>query len=346
MKYANERFEMMNDYSKAIDFYSNEEYDKASSFMLKASKAASQLATLSKNSVDSNEYQTLANYYAKKASFFLEQKTDSIHRFFISELPTKGFSDFVGYDTIKKYLQDTIITPWKEHRFYTRDKNGLLIYGPHGVSKTRFAHALIKELGAKTYYFQPLKHFDLTNFADVEHLFIKVFKESRKEENVVYFIESPFPFFPRGEDDNSKDIASLFIRLFKKELKRAKRKKKNLLLVATTSVPDKLSYEAMRKGMFDDFIRMHRLNEEGRRELIRRYFKQKEISFEQENLLVEKTQGFVTTDISRLCKEIIKNEEKKVDDILDTFCQEDISGYQNTVETFEKAIQNFNIIEN
>mgnify|MGYP004633143115 CR=1 FL=1 len=129
--------------------------------------------------------------------------------------PTQGFEDFIGLDEEKKYLKEEIISPWKEHSLYQRKKNALMIYAPHGVGKTRFAHSLIKELHAKSYFIQPLKHFSMTDFPDVEYSFKNFFASVEKEDNVVLFMESPVPYFSNGKDEFSKDTCHLFLRLFK-----------------------------------------------------------------------------------------------------------------------------------
>lgn len=341
------RLQMLGNYNSAINAFSDEEYQKAYDFMMETSKAASLLAKHSSNLEDSEEYQDLSEHYLKKAKGYLSYIDSSSYQDVVEiDEPTHGFDDFVGYDGIKEYFRKTILTPWKESKFYQREKNALLIYGPHGVSKTRFVHALIKELQANAYYFQPIKHFRMSEFSNIEYAYNQIFAKAFEQDNVVFFIESPLPFFPSGDDIDSQDIADLFMRMFRKELKRAKKKKKNLLLVATTSVPDKLNTACFGDGLFDDFIRLHRLSKEERGKIIKRYFKKQPLSVEEEVELIEKTKGFVTTDISRLCKLLLNKPQEERNVIISTFVEEDISGYQKSVSSFENIIKDYKIIDN
>lgn len=343
MKFNELRIEMMKFYSSAVEHYSNEEYQQAYEDMMNASKICKQLADISYNVTDAHEYKNLQEHYYDKALAYLDMSGDPKKKgVFPVETPTQGFSDFIGLDKEKKYLEDTIIKPWKENTLYEREKNGLFLYGPHGVGKTRFAHSLIKELHAKAYFFQPLKHFRMTDFPDVEYSFRKVFDTIENENNVVLFMESPVPYFSNGEDDFSKDTCDLFMRLFRNELKRIRKKKLNVLFIATTSAPDKINPKAFGNELFDDFLRVRIPDDNTRFLLIQRYFKDFKLTSEEEKELMDKTQGFVTSDISRLSKEILENnalEKKDFDAHLENFVKEDISEYEKNITEFENMLR-------
>ncbi len=343
------RLEMMEYYSSAEEFFSEEDFQKAYENMLKASKIAKKIADCILIHEDCKEYINLADHYYKKAlyyhSFLDDPKKKSVY---VMEAPTHGFDDFIGLEDVKEYLKKTILPLWNNHELSKREKNGILIYGPHGVGKSRFVHAFIKELHAKTYFIQPLRHFQMTDFPDVEHSFMTLFSTIEKEDNVVLFIESPVPYFSNGTDDFSKDTSSLFIRLFRNELKRIKRKNLNILLIATTSAPDKMNEKAFVKGLFDDFIRIHLPNENIRSALLDRCFISHPLTKEQKEKLMEKTKGFVTSSVTRLAKEILEAqafEDKIFQRCLDHYVEEDVSGYEESVDAFEKSIQDFPILK-
>lgn len=348
MNFTQQRIEMMKAYSNAIDAFSNSDNQTAYSEMVHASKIARELADNTSDYDDTREYTTLADYYfAKAQSYLTKDKNDFGNDIYMMEPPTQGFNDFIGLDNIKDYLNETIITPWREHKFKARKKNSLLIYGPLGVGKTRFVHSLLKELDAKAYYFKPIKHFHLSDLVDVEHDYKQVFKEAEKLNNVVFFIESPIPFFSDGSDDISRDTAELFIRMFRKENKRIHRKNLNILLIATTSVPDKLTPKAFEKNLFDDIIRIHRPDEEIRKGMVERYFKDQSIEEAYKEQLIKLTDGFVNTDLSKLCKSLLDEEifdmpnmEKKVSE----FIKQDNSNYEKSVSIFENRLKEIEII--
>lgn len=342
MKFNELRVEMMNAYSLSMEAFSDNDYQKAYEEMLKASKVAKQLSEISKDLQDAKEYENLSKHYYSKAinyhSMMSDPKKKSIYEM---DRPTQGFEDFIGLDEEKEYLKEEIIKPWKEHQFYQRNKNALMIYGPHGVGKTRFAHSLIKELHAKSYFIQPLKHFSMTDFPDVEYSFKNFFSTVEKEDNVVLFMESPVPYFSNGKDEFSKDTCNLFLRLFKNEMKRIRKKKLNILFVATTSSPDKISLKAYEAGLFDDLLRIRIPSFEIRHKMMERYFKEQPIEKEEIEYLVDKTDGFVTNDISRLVKDLIENQSFTRNDIdicLSSFKKEDVEEFEKHVEQFEKSI--------
>ncbi len=343
------RIEMMEAYSNSEEFFSEENFTEAYKNMLKASKIAKKIADMTYDVVDAKEYVHLSEHYYKKAMSYHDMIDDpkgkSVYQM---DAPTKGFADFVGLDEAKKYLSDNIIAKWNSHDLSARKENAILIYGPHGVGKTRFVHSLIMELKAKAYYIQPLKHFSMTDFADVEHSFMNFFSQIEKEDNVVLFIESPVPYFSNGKDDFSKETSELFIRLFRNELKRIRKKNLNILLVATTSSPDKLSPDAFGNRLFDDFIRIHLPDEKIQKELIDRYFQHDEITKEQKEELLVAAKGFVTSSLTRLCKGIVESQAFSKDSFtacIKNFKTEDVSGYETNVDKFEETIKEYPILK-
>lgn len=330
------RLEMIKHYSTAIDLFSNNKYSNAYLEMVNASKLALEISRQSITIPDIREYKGLAEHYMDKAKEYLSYEDNDHHLKHIStkDMPTHGFSDFIGYDNVKDYLTDNVIKYWKSHTLKDRNKNGILFYGPHGVAKTRFAHALIKELNAKAYYFQPLKHFKISDFSTIEYEYTNLFKEAEKEDNVIFFIESPLPFFSNGKDDLSIDVTNLFIKLFKKELKRIRRKNLNILFIATTSTPDKLNKQIY-QDIFDDIIEIPCLDEETRLKVINFYLKDEDVSSEDINKILNFTKDTVTTDITRLCNAVIENKESKtLEEILNSFVKEDISEYHKNMANF------------
>lgn len=343
MKFQELRVEMMNAYSSSMEAYSDKNYEKAFQDMLEASKIAKQLSDITPFIEDAKEYLNLSKHYYSKAISYHDLCQDQTKKpISLMDMPTQGFSDFIGLEKEKKYLEETIILPWKRNEFYIRNKNALMIYGPHGVSKTRFAHSLIKELHAKSYFIQPLRHFAMTDFPDVEHGFNQFFSKIEKENNVVIFMESPIPYFSNGQDEFSKDACELFFRIFKKECKRIKKKKLNILFVATTSAPDKMSKTVFSDDLFDDFIEIPLPSFEIRKELFKRYLKDFKVDEGMIGYLAEKTDGFVTTDISRIAKNLIESqsfEKESIDDFLNSFKKEDSSEYRKNIDSFKEIIR-------
>ena len=219
---------------------------------------------------------------------------------------SKGFEHFIGEDKLKNYLSDTVVKLWKENRLAERNHSGLFLYGPEGVSKTVLVQSLIHELNATGYYIDPISNFSPYS-ENTKAKFKRLFKMAEQKNNVVFYFTRPVCFFPQETNPESKATAKIFLKLLKKEIKRVKKLKLNILFVASSAAPDKMSLKAFGKGMFDDLLRIHHPDRFTRKGLMEERLKG--IEFENPNQideLVPVTHGYISKEISRLCRRINK----------------------------------------
>lgn len=268
---------------------------------------ASEISTLSMDNDESVKYAQLSESCYKQAKDHLSKlhlSSEEEKKLRKRKVP-KGFDKYVGEDKLKDYLSKTVIEPWNKHELYKRSMSGIMIYGPEGVSKSVFVSSLIHELHATPYFINPLKNFSPYS-ENTKNNIKKLFEMAEKKDNVVFFITEPLCFFPALQDKESKDTCKIFIKLLKKEMKRVKKLKLNILCVCATSTPDKLNKKIFNKGMFDDLLRIHHPNRTTRKQLMEERLKG--IEFENQGVideLVKHTHGFISKEISRLCRRIV-----------------------------------------
>lgn len=266
----------------------------------------------SKDTIDVDE----TNYYKEKVTQYTNLAKAMISKLNLSpeqeaNLPnlkqSKGFDKFVGETTLKNYLTETVIKPWREHNFSSRKKSAILIYGPEGVSKNVFIQSIIHELDATGYRIEPINNF--SSFSDnSKEYFQRLFDKANKKDNVVFYFTKPLAFFPNESNPESKRTLKMFYKLVKKELKYVRKHNLNILFIGSTAAMDKMSKKVFDKGFFDDLLRMHHPDRKTRKGLIEERLKG--VEFEDKDaidkILVPKTHGFVSKEISRLCRRIKK----------------------------------------
>lgn len=306
---------------------------------LYASLDASEIAKLELDKKEADHYSEISAMLEKQAAEYLKKLhlTPEEESRIIPRKPAKGFSEFAGLDSVKDYLMADVVSPWKENRMGKRDKSGLFFFGPSGTGKAAFVQSLVHEMDATGYVIYPLRSFSIYNTDDAVAHIRQLFEMAEKKGDVAFIFSSPEYFFPKGDEEESKVKRKLFLKLFQKEMKRAKKKNFRMLFIMTTDYPDEIAPEALAKGMFDDFIQIHHPNRVTREKMMRERLKDYEIP--EENLipdLVKKTHGYVNKELSRLLRQIKqmadlykKPEEKPVIDhvivkkVMDDFHAED-----------------------
>ncbi len=265
---------------------------------------------ISKLTLDKNE----SEQYARKCEECQKEAKDLLPKLHLSKedeakltkrkMP-KGFDQFIGEDKLKEYLRKDVLEPWRSHEMKHRKKNAILIYGPEGVSKKVLVQTLIHELQATPYYINPIDNY--SPYSDnITDSFKKLFRLAEEKDNVVFYFTKPVAFFPAEESEGNRRTAKIFLKLLKKEQKRVKRKNLNILFVASTPAMDKMTIKAFEKGMFDDLLRVHHPDRMTRKGMMEERLKG--IEFEDKDTidkLVPITHGYVSKEISRLCRRII-----------------------------------------
>ena len=289
--------------------------------------------------------------YAKEALAEMRLPPSEISKLSRRKLP-KGFDQFIGEDKLKDYLNSDLIPFWNEHRMSERKTSAILLYGPEGVSKSVFVQSLIHELKATPYYINPMDNY--SPFGDnTKEQMLRLFRMAEEKNNVVFYFTKPVCFFPNESSKMNKATAKLFLNLVRKEIKRIRKKNLNILFIASTSCPDKMNAKAFQPGLFDDLLRIHHPGSDTRRRIMEERLKG--IPFESKdaiNRLTAFTHGFISKDISRLCRRIryvseLYKKDKGDDLITDSMLERitkdfgplDDVEFQKHVGEFEKSLK-------
>ncbi len=264
---------------------------------------------IKENSLDkekSQKYEELAKKAEGQANEALSQlrlPPSEIAKLKKRKLP-KGFDKFIGEDKLKDYLRKTLIPYWKGHKMSQRETSAILLYGPEGVSKSVFIQSLTHELNATPYYINPMNNY--SPFGDnTKEQMLRLFKMAEEKDNVVFYFTKPVCFFPKENSKINKATAKLFLKLLKKEIKRIRKKNLNILFIASTSCPDKMTEKAFQPGLFDDLLRVHHPDCKTRKAIIEERLTG--IRFENPKAidsLAKDTHGFISKEVSRLCRRI------------------------------------------
>jgi SpoVK/Ycf46/Vps4 family AAA+-type ATPase len=315
---------------------------------------ADEISNLTLEKKEADEYASLASDDYKQANDLLnklhlskEEEAKLVKR----KLP-KGFDKFIGEDKLKEYVKKEIIEPWRRHEFSSRKKSALLIYGPEGVSKKVFVQSLIHELQATPYFINPVENFSPYG-ENIQESFKKLFRLAEEKDNVVFYFTKPVAFFPADNCKENKLTAKIFLKLIKKEIKRVHRLNLNILFVASTPAVDKMTKKAFDKYLFDDLLRVHHPDRMTRKGLMEERLKG--IEFEDKDTidkLVPITHGYISKEISRLCRRIrdtarLYGKDGKnaiiTPDMMKRIMQDlgpmDDVGFQKNVDAFEASLK-------
>lgn len=322
---------------------------------------ASEIGNLTLDSKESQKYADLSETCFKKANesiAHLKLSDSEIAKLKKRKTP-KGFDKFIGEDKLKDHLKKDVIEPWLAHDMKSRKNSAILIYGPEGISKTVLVQSLIHELSATPYFIKPILNFSPFS-ENTKANFQKLFELAEEKDNVVFFFTKPTCFFPKDDDKESKATFKLFYKLFKKEMKRIRKKNLNILFVGTTSIPDKMNPKVFEKGFFDDLLRVHHPDRYTRKALMEERLKSIEFEDPEEiDKLTSMTHGYVSKEISRLCRRINSTAELYRKDgkpaiitkdmmkrIMDDLGPQDDEEFKKNVDAFESSLSKDILVTN
>lgn len=329
------------------------DYLSAYNCFLTCGDICNEISTLTFDNDESLEYAKLSESCYKQANDHLSQlnlSKEEMGKLKKRKTP-KGFDKFIGEDRLKDYLKRDVLLLWRENRFKERDKSAILVYGPEGISKTVFVQSLIHELTATPYFINPIANY--SPFSDnTKENFKTLFELAEKKDHVVFYFTKPECFFPRAKDKESKATFKMFYKLVKKEIKRVRKLNLHILFIASTSCPDMINPKVFEKGFFDDLLRVHHPNTQTRKRMMEERLKG--IEFEEENEidhLANYTHGFVSKEVSRLCRRIKNTSELYAKDgkpsiitkemisrILEDLSPSDDEYFKKNVSSFESSL--------
>lgn len=346
--------ELNNHYTAASIALSINDYESAYTNFASAEQDARDCAEMELDKKKADSYLALAEEYkasAKKYLGMLKLSPEAEARL-RPRKPAKGFDEFIGMDNIKDYLRKDILIPWQKHEMWKGKKNGLFVYGPYGCGKTTLVQSLIHELGATGYFIEPMKYFSVYNFPNIKGHMEAIFKKAEEKDNVVFYFEKPLAYFPGDNSKISKATTKFFVKMVKKEEKRVRKLHLNILFVAGSEAPDRLSPLIFKKGIFNDFVRIHRPDHEVRRKMIEERLQDVKLeSPEIIDRLTKLSHDYLTKDVSRLVRSVKKMAKlyspkdevptvtnQSIDKVMADFMPIDDGGFRDHVSAFENSL--------
>ena len=227
----------------------------------------------------------------------------------------RGFDSVGGYQSVKKFVHDRFILPFKESeraaKFGISLPRGLLLFGPPGTGKTLFARALAREINLP---FIRLRTENLYSkwLGESGRRFSKAISLAEQMSPALVFIDEIDRFGKRtssGADGASQETRRVFSQL----LDWLGDERRKSIILGTTNVPEHLDEAFLREGRFDYKIPFLYPGKEARVQIFKIHLGLTGVKppvpweikgGEIEDLLeevAERTEGFTGAEIEQVC---------------------------------------------
>ncbi|MBI3358056.1 MAG: proteasome ATPase [Nitrospirae bacterium] len=228
--------------------------------------------------------------YDEASGFILEKLPKSdVGEVVIEEIPDVTYEHIGGLAVQLEQIRDAVELPFLYPELYAEHKlsapKGVLLYGPPGCGKTLIAKAVASSIGAKLKgraghevrnFFLHVKGPELLNkyVGESERQIREIFKKAQEhaEEGnpvIIFFDEMDALFRTRGTGISS-DTESTIVPQFLSEIDGLERLK-NVIVIGASNRQDLLDPAIMRPGRLDVKIKIERPDEEGARDIFRKY---------------------------------------------------------------------------
>ncbi len=179
--------------------------------------------------------------------------------------------------------------------------NGVLLYGPPGTGKTLIARAVAAETDA---------HFIAVNGPEIIHKFYgeseaklrSVFDEAADRAPAIIFIDEIDAIAPKRTEVSGEVEKRVVGQLL--VLMDGLKKRKHVVVIGATNIPDAIDPALRRPGRFDREISISVPNKEGRAEILQIHTQNMPLGKDVDLVkIAEITHGFVGADLEALCRE-------------------------------------------
>jgi proteasome-associated ATPase len=225
-----------------------------------------------------------------RSGFVIEKLPKSeVGEIVIEEIPDVTYENIGGLAVQIEQVRDAVELPFLYPELYTTHKlhapKGVLLYGPPGCGKTLIAKAVAASIGAKLKgksgkeirnYFLHVKGPELLNkyVGESERQIREIFKKAQERADdgnpvIIFFDEMDALFRTRGTGISS-DTESTIVPQFLSEIDGLERLR-NVIVIGASNRQDLLDPAIMRPGRLDVKIKIERPDEDGARDIFRKY---------------------------------------------------------------------------
>ncbi|MDM7862227.1 AAA family ATPase [Alteromonas sp. ASW11-36] len=217
----------------------------------------------------------------------------------ILEIPSIGFADIAGHESVKKRLQETISIIQNRSELEKAGVSaprGMLLYGPPGTGKTMLARALANEANLPIAI---CSGNDLLSDSFIRDLFQRV----RKYAPCILFIDEIDALPKRGD---SGPIADALVNRLLIEIDGFTQTTEPIFIVAATNRPEKLDEALIRSGRLDLHVQVPYLDKSARRWFIDKFIKYEGYTGDIDvELITALTAGLSGADLEKIHREAV-----------------------------------------
>ena len=216
-----------------------------------------------------------------------------------------AYEDIGGLHTEMQRVREMIELPLRYPEIFERlgiaPPNGVLLHGPPGTGKTLIARAVAAETDA---------HFIAVNGPEIIHKFYgesegklrDVFEEASSKAPAIIFIDEIDAIAPKRTEVSGEVEKRVVGQLL--ALMDGLEKRKNVVVIGATNIPDALDPALRRPGRFDREIAISVPDKDGRAEILEIHTRGMPLAEDVDLVnLAEITHGFVGADLEALCRE-------------------------------------------
>ncbi len=217
------------------------------------------------------------------------------------------FSDVIGLDKVKRYLQDNVVLAIKKPELFRKYGKkmglGLLLYGPPGVGKTHIVRAIAGEAGANVIIARVNQIVDMYT-GNTEKNLHAIFEQARKNTPcIIFFDELDALGVKRGGDEpggGNSSALRLAVNQFLVEMSGVESNPEGIYVIGATNNPWDIDPALKRSGRFGDTVYLKPPNYKDRKNLFKYYTKNKPVASLSFGRLARATTGYSPVDIERV----------------------------------------------
>jgi len=218
------------------------------------------------------------------------------------------FSDVIGLEKVKKYLQDNVVLAIKKPELFKKYGKklgvGLLLYGPPGVGKTYVVKAIAGEAGANVIIARVNQIVDMYT-GNTEKNLHAIFEQARKNTPcIIFFDELDALGVKRGGDEpgggGNSSALRLAVNQFLVEMSGIETNPEGIYVMGATNNPWDIDPALKRSGRFGDSVYLKPPGMKDRESLFKYFTRNKPIGKLDFNRLSRATMGYSPADIERV----------------------------------------------